>query len=107
MKYVAAGMNPMDLKRGIDKAVKSHINFQIQIMIRSVKLGGLYAHSGLDKNLNHVIIVCDCSNFYYSDPAWTLSHELSHFVLYSLNYNSEVIETLVHRYDNTYDKCRA
>src|SRR3970040_872465 len=61
--------------------------------LNSVKLGGLYAHSGLDKNLNHVILVCDCSNFYYSDPVWTLSHELSHFVLYSLNYNSEVIET--------------
>ncbi|MEX2313133.1 MAG: hypothetical protein WD650_03970, partial [Nitrosopumilaceae archaeon] len=54
--------------------------------LNSVKLGGLYAHSGLDKNLNHVIIGCDCSNFYYSDPVWTLSHELSHFVLYSLNY---------------------
>jgi len=23
MKYVAAGMNPMDLKRGIDKAVEA------------------------------------------------------------------------------------
>ena len=74
--------------------------------LNSVKLGGLYAHSGLDKNLNHVIFVCDCSNFYYSDPVWTLSHELSHFVLYSLNYDSSIIETLVHTYDNTYDKCR-
>ena len=74
--------------------------------LNSVKLGGLYAHSGLDKNLNHVIIACDCSNFSYSDPVWTLSHELSHFVLYSLNYDSDVIETLVHTYDNTYDKCR-
>ena len=74
--------------------------------LNSVKLGGLYAHSGLDKSLNHVIIVCDCSNFYYSDPAWTLSHELSHFVLYTLNFNSAIIEELVHTYDNTYDKCR-
>ena len=74
--------------------------------LNSVKLGGLYAHSGLDKKLNHVIIICDCSNFYYSAPVWTLSHELSHFVLYSLNFNSEIIEDLVHTYDETYDKCQ-
>jgi hypothetical protein len=49
---------------------------------------------------------CDCSNFYYSDPVWTLTHEISHFVLYTLNYDSEIIETLVHRNDDTYDKCR-
>jgi len=73
--------------------------------LNSVQLGGLYAHSGLDKNLNHVIMMCDCSNFYYSDPVWTLSHELSHFVLYSLNYDSDIIEKLVHTYDNKYDKC--
>ena len=27
MKSVAAGMNPMDLKRGVDKAVESAVNF--------------------------------------------------------------------------------
>ena len=27
MKAVAAGMNPMDLKRGVDKAVESAVNF--------------------------------------------------------------------------------
>jgi hypothetical protein len=70
------------------------------------KLGGIYAHSGLNKSHNHVIMFCDCSNFYYSDPVWTLTHELSHYVLYTLNYSSEIIERLIHRYDNTYDKCR-
>jgi len=74
--------------------------------LNSFKLGGIYAHSGLNKNHNHVIMFCDCSNFYYSDPVWTLTHEISHFVLYTLNYNSEVIETLVHKNDDTYDKCR-
>jgi hypothetical protein len=74
--------------------------------LNAYKLGGIYAHSGLNKNHNHVIMFCDCSNFYYSDPVWTLTHELSHFVLYTLNYDSEVIETLVHRNDDTYDKCR-
>jgi len=74
--------------------------------LNAYKLGGIYAHSGLNKNHNHVIMFCDCSNFYYSEPVWTLSHELSHFVLYTLNYNSDVIERLVHKYDNTFDKCR-
>jgi hypothetical protein len=74
--------------------------------LNSFRLGGIYTHSGLNKSYNHVIMFCDCSNFYYSDPVWTLTHELSHFVLYSLNYNSEIIERLVHQYDNTYDKCR-
>lgn len=74
--------------------------------LNAYKLGGIYAHSGLNKNHNHVVILCDCSNFYYSDPVWILTHELSHFVLYTLNYSSEIIETLIHKYDATYDRCR-
>jgi len=74
--------------------------------LNSFKLCGIYAHSGINKDLNHVIMFCDCSNFYYSDPVWTITHELSHFVLYTLNHNSEIIETLVHSYDDKYDQCR-
>ena len=36
MKYVAAGMNPMDLKRGIDKALKLEKSLRMQ-WIKSVK----------------------------------------------------------------------
>ena len=69
-------------------------------------MGGLYAHSGTGMFANHAIIICDCPNFYYSDPVWILTHELSHFVLYYLNYDYDIIEGLVHSYDKKYDQCR-
>ncbi len=34
------------------------------------KMGGLYTHTGTDKFQNHAIILCDCPDFYYSDPVW-------------------------------------
>ena len=74
-------------------------------VLHSQKMGGLYSHTGNDRNYNHVIMVCDCSNFYYSDPVWILSHELSHFVMYYRNYDMSVIEDLIHSNDDEYDKC--
>ena len=74
-------------------------------LLHSQKMGGLYSHTGSDRNYNHVIIICDCSNFYYSDPVWILSHELSHFVLYYRNYEMSIIEDLIHANDAQYDKC--
>jgi len=74
-------------------------------VLHSQKMGGLYSHTGNDRTYNHVIIVCDCSNFYYSDPVWILSHELSHFVLYYRNYEMSVIEDLIHGNDLQYDQC--
>jgi len=73
--------------------------------LHSQKMGGLYSHTGSDRNYNHVIILCDCSNFYYSDPVWILSHELAHFILYYRNYEMSVIEDLIHANDAEYDKC--
>jgi len=70
------------------------------------KMGGLYTHSGTGKFSNHAIIMCDCPNFYYSDPVWILTHELSHFILYYLEYDYSIIEGLVHSYDEKYDQCR-
>ncbi len=29
-------------------------------VLHSQKMGGLYSHSGADRNYNHVIIICDC-----------------------------------------------
>ena len=70
------------------------------------KMGGLYTHAGTDKFQNHEIIICDCPNFYYSDPVWILTHELSHFILYYLEYDYSIIESLVHSYDEKYEpKC--
>jgi len=70
------------------------------------KMGGLYTHSGTGKLSNHAIIMCDCPNFYYSDPTWILTHELSHFILYYLEYDYSIIEGLVHSFDEKYDQCR-
>jgi len=69
------------------------------------KMGGLYTHSGLDRTQNHAVIICDCPNFYYSDAAWILSHELSHFVLYYKDYQMSVIEDVIHETDAKYDQC--
>ena len=74
-------------------------------ILHSQKMGGLYTHTGSDRNFNHVIIICDCSTFYYSDPVWILSHELSHFVLYYRNYEMSLIEDLIHSNDQKYDQC--
>lgn len=73
--------------------------------LHSKKFGGAYLHDGSDKQQNHLIIMCDCATFYYSDPVWILSHELSHFILYILNFDAHIIEDLVHDYDKKYDSC--
>ena len=69
------------------------------------QVGGLYHHAGNDISKNHVIIFCDCPNFQFSDPVWTLSHELSHFILFYRGYGPDIVETLVHHYDGLYDYC--
>lgn len=78
-----------------------------EIELHSQKMGGLFMHSGADKKFNNAIIICDCPNFYYSDPVWILTHEISHFVLYFLEFDTHVIEDLVHQYDDKYDECRS
>jgi len=74
--------------------------------LHTQKMGGLYTHTGIDKTQNNLIVFCDCPNFYYSDPVWILTHELSHLVLYSLGYDSTIVEDLVHSKDKKYDQCR-
>jgi len=69
------------------------------------RMGGFYTHFGEDQLKNHVIVFCDCSNFYFSNPEWILSHELSHFILYYKGYNLDTIEKFVHKYDERYDYC--
>ena len=77
-----------------------------EVELNDQKMGGLFTHSGPDRSINNAIIICDCPNFYYSDPVWILTHELSHFVLYFLEFDMHVIEDLVHKYDDKYDQCR-
>jgi len=77
-----------------------------EVELHGEKVGGIFIHSGADRSINNAIIICDCPNFYYSDPVWILTHELSHFVLYFLEFDMNVIEDLVHKYDQKYDECR-
>lgn len=68
-------------------------------------IGGIYSHIGQEWTHNHTIVICDCSNFYYSDPVWILSHELSHFILYYLGYDLSIVEKQIHAKDAKYDYC--
>jgi len=95
-----------DMPDDLDLIVLVYSNNLGEIELHSEKMGGLFVHSGSDKKFNNAIIICDCSNFNYSDPVWILTHELSHFVLYFLEFDISVIEDLVHQYDDRYDECR-
>ena len=68
-------------------------------------IGGLYHHEGQDLTKNHVIILCDCPNFEYSDPTWILTHEMSHFILFYKGFNKSIVEDLIHERDSQYDIC--
>jgi len=68
-------------------------------------MGGFYSHFGNEWTHNHTIVFCDCSNFKYSNPTWILSHELSHFVLYYLEFDKTLVEDMVHKQDAQSDFC--
>ena len=72
--------------------------------LHSQDMGGFYSHMGDDRSKNNLIVFCDCSNFYYSNPVWILTHELSHFVLYYQGFGQEQIE-IIHDIDKRYDYC--
>ena len=95
-----------DIPQDLDLLVVIYSKNLGEVELHSQKMGGLFTHSGPNKSLNNAILICDCSNFYYSDPTWILTHELSHFVLYFLEFDMSVIEDLVHVSDDKYDACR-
>ncbi len=101
-KYDAIFEFPQDL----DLIVLVYSRNLGEVELNDQKMGGLFTHSGPNRSINNAIIICDCPNFNYSDPVWILSHELSHFILYFLEYDMHVIEDLVHEYDTKYDECR-
>jgi hypothetical protein len=75
-------------------------------ILQSNDVGGFYKHFGVDRTTNHFIVFCDCPNFNFSDPAWILTHELSHFSLFYLGYETAIIDDLVHTNDEVFDQCR-
>ena len=73
------------------------------------KVDGLYIHSGNDRSTNHLLIICDCSDFdssYESTlTSWIFSHELSHFVLSYKGFSQNAIQERIHEIENEYDNC--
>jgi len=100
-KYLSNYENPSDL----DLIILVYDKELGEKELHANQMGGLYTHSGGDNTKNHVIIICDCSNFDYSSPVWILSHELSHFILNYKNFEMTVIESLIHVNDVKYDQC--
>jgi hypothetical protein len=95
-----------DLPQDLDLIVLVYSRNLGEVELHGQNMGGIFTHAGPDRAFNNAIILCDCPNFYYSDPTWIITHELSHFVLYYLEFDMNVIEDLVHKYDEKYDQCR-
>jgi len=76
-----------------------------------VKFGydGLYAHYGLDRTQNHVIMVVEppqfSSAYEFTEPSLNLTHQISHFILSYYGHNLESIERLLHSYELDYEDC--
>lgn len=72
-------------------------------------LDGIYVHSGNDRTINHLLMMCDCSDFTSSYettlPSWILSHELSHFVLSYKGFSKYDIKMKIHELHEGYDNC--
>ncbi len=101
-KYLSEYLSPQDL----DLIVLVYDNDLGEKELHSQDMGGVYSHTGVDRKMNHAIIICgDCPTWNFSNPEWILSHELSHFVLYYFDFDLSVIEDAVHSYDDAYDQC--
>jgi len=70
---------------------------------------GLYAHFGDERMHNHVIMVAThpqySSAYENTEFSWSLSHELSHFILSYKGHNVESIERLLHADKPNYSDC--
>ena len=76
-----------------------------QVELHQNDIGGFYSHRGNEWTHNHIIVICDCPNFDFSDPVWVLSHELSHFVLNYKGFDLDTVEEQIHKWDEKYDFC--
>ena len=99
--YQGSYIKPND----IDLLVLVYDKNKGEIELHEADIGGLYTHVGDEWTHNHKIVICDCSDFYFSDPVWILSHELSHFVLNYKGFDLDVVEKKIHEWDEKYDNC--
>jgi hypothetical protein len=72
-------------------------------------LDGIYIHAGNDRAKNHLVIMCQCSDYdsgyERTLPSWILSHELSHFVLSYKGFAQSDIQNRIHDIEKEYDNC--
>ena len=78
-------------------------------MLTDNKMDGLFIHGGEVRSMNNFVLVCDCeenrASFEGSTTEWTLSHELSHFVLSYKGYSKIMIHDIVHDIEENYFDC--
>ncbi len=98
-KYSAYKM-PVD----VDLLVLVYDDQIANVELHQNDVGGFYTHEGQDRTKNHAVVICDCSNFGFATPSWTLSHELSHFVTYYLGFGISA-QNKIHELSADYDKC--
>jgi len=80
-----------------------------KLILQPNNLDGIYVHSGNDRTINHLLMMCDCSDFSSSYettlPSWILSHELSHFVLSYKGFSKSDIKMKIHEKQDEYNNC--
>ncbi len=57
----------------------------------------------------NIIVVCECDgryDDYHEGAIWTLSHEISHYMLFEQNYSSAIFADNVHWVESSYQACR-
>lgn len=92
-----------------------YVNIDLLILIEEKpkikQYESYYIHKGDDKNKNHLILVYDedsLYNFYEIKPiTWTLTHELSHYILSFKGFNANTIEQVLHSTDVRFKQCIA
>ena len=78
-------------------------------LLNQDEIKSLYAHFGMDRSNNHVIIVTEPTDYDTSldstTISWDKSHQLSHFILSFKGYNDETIERLLHSNSLSFEHC--
>jgi len=100
-----------------DFQINEDVNLLIQVydgymgqkILEQNNLDGIYVHTGNDRTQNHLVIMCDCSDYdtgyERTLPSWILTHELSHFVLSYKGFPQSDIQERIHDIEKEYDNC--
>ena len=117
LENTAYDVNCMSESEYQDFQINKEVNLLIQVydgymgqkILEANNVDGIYVHTGDNRNQNHLVIMCHCSDFdtsYESTlPSWILSHELSHFVLSYKGFPQSDIQERIHDIEKDYDNC--